>query len=97
VLKRRYELINQELAKIDNSNMSIDPNSGGFFVFLNLNPNNIKANEFADFLLKKYKLGVIPIEKPQEHVNGIRIAYCSIDIKNIPEFIKRIGQALKEF
>ena len=96
VLKKRYVVINQELAKIDNPNITIDPNSGGFFVFINLNPNKIKANEFADFLLKNHKLGVIPIEKPQERVNGIRIAYCSIDLKNIPEFIKRIDQALKE-
>ena len=97
ILRDRYKVINQELAKIDNPNISIDPNSGGFFVFINLNPNKIKANEFADFLLKSYKVGVIPIEKPQEHVNGIRIAYCSIDLKNIPEFIKRFDHALKEF
>ncbi|MFW9951474.1 MAG: aminotransferase class I/II-fold pyridoxal phosphate-dependent enzyme [Candidatus Thorarchaeota archaeon] len=97
LLKTRYLLINQELSKIEDPNISIDPNSGGFFVFVNLNPDKIKANEFADFLLKKYRLGVIPIEKPQEQVNGIRIAYCSIDLKNIPEFIKRIKLALKEF
>ncbi|MFW9950757.1 MAG: aminotransferase class I/II-fold pyridoxal phosphate-dependent enzyme, partial [Candidatus Thorarchaeota archaeon] len=97
LLKKRYEMINVELSKINNPNITIDPNSGGFFVFINLNPDKIKANEFADFLLKKYKLGVIPIEKPQEHVNGIRIAYCSIDLKNIPEFVKRIDHALMEF
>ena len=77
--------------------MSIDPNSGGFFVFLNLNANKIKATEFADRLLKQYKVGIIPIEKLDENINGIRIAYCSIDLSEIPELIKRINSALNDF
>ncbi|MFX1391331.1 MAG: aminotransferase class I/II-fold pyridoxal phosphate-dependent enzyme [Promethearchaeota archaeon] len=97
LLKTRYEKINAELAKINNPNISVDPNSGGFFLFLNLNPNKIKANEFGDYLLKEYKVGVIPIEKPDENVNGIRIAYCSIDLKDIPEVIRRINLALDNF
>jgi aspartate/methionine/tyrosine aminotransferase len=97
LLKERYELINSELEKLDNPNISIDPNSGGFFVFLNLNSNNIKATEFADHLLTKFKVGIIPVEKLNENVNGIRIAYCSIDLNEIPELIKRIKLALNEF
>ncbi len=97
LLKVRYEKINSELEKINNSDLSVDPNSGGFFLFVNLNPNKIKATQFADHLLKKYKIGVIPIEKPTDNVNGIRIAYCSIDIEKIPEFIKRINSALNDF
>jgi len=97
LLKIRYEKINSELAKIDNPDVSIDPNSGGFFLFVNLNPDRIKATEFADHLLKKYKVGVIPIEKPYENINGIRIAYCSIDVGQIPELINRINLALKDF
>ncbi|GAG98619.1 unnamed protein product, partial [marine sediment metagenome] len=45
----------------------------------------------------KYKVGVIPIEKQHDNINGIRIAYCSIDIKKIPEFVSRIDQALRDF
>jgi len=97
LLKERYERINFELNKIINPNISIDPNSGGFFVFLNLNANKIKATEFADRLLKEYKVGIIPIERLDENVNGIRIAYCSIDLSEIPELIKRINLALNEF
>ncbi|MHA2474585.1 MAG: aminotransferase class I/II-fold pyridoxal phosphate-dependent enzyme, partial [Promethearchaeota archaeon] len=51
LLKARYERINSDLAKINNPNISVDPNSGGFFVFLNLNQDKIKAGEFADHLL----------------------------------------------
>ncbi|MHA2131468.1 MAG: aminotransferase class I/II-fold pyridoxal phosphate-dependent enzyme, partial [Promethearchaeota archaeon] len=97
LLKARYERINTELAKINNPDISIDPNSGGFFLFLNLNPKKMKATEFGDHLLRKYKVGVIPIEKLHENVNGIRIAYCSIDLNEIPELIKRINLALNDF
>jgi aspartate/methionine/tyrosine aminotransferase len=97
LLKERYEIINSELKKINNSNISVDPNSGGFFVFVNLNPNKISANEFADHLLTKYKIGVIPFEKQSDNINGIRIAYCSIDKAKIPEFVNRINLALNDF
>ncbi len=97
VLEKRYEKINNELKSLDNPNISIDPNSGGFFLFINLNRQKIKANNFADYLLKHHKVGVIPIEKPAENINGLRIAYCSIDINQIPEVISRIKTALSQF
>ena len=97
LLKKRYELINAELSKIDSPDISIDPNAGGFFLFVNINPEKIKASDFADHLLKKYKVGIIPIEKLDSNINGIRIAYCSIDFEKIPELIKRIKSALKDF
>ncbi|MFX0011831.1 MAG: aminotransferase class I/II-fold pyridoxal phosphate-dependent enzyme, partial [Candidatus Hermodarchaeota archaeon] len=97
ILKNRYEKINSELRKIDSSIISVDPNAGGFFLFLNIDPERVSANNFADHLLRKYKIGVIPIEKPQDNINGIRIAYCSIDINKIEEFVDRIKLALKDF
>ncbi|MFX1497515.1 MAG: aminotransferase class I/II-fold pyridoxal phosphate-dependent enzyme [Promethearchaeota archaeon] len=97
VLRQRFDKINSELKKIKNENVSIDPHGGGFFVFLNLNPKKIKATEFADLLLKKYKVGIIPFENIRENVNGIRIAFCSIDITQIPEIINRINLALGDF
>ncbi|MFW9897670.1 MAG: aminotransferase class I/II-fold pyridoxal phosphate-dependent enzyme [Candidatus Thorarchaeota archaeon] len=97
LLKIRYEKINSELAQINDPDIAVDPNSGGFFLFVNLNPSKIRATEFADHLLKKYKVGVIPIEKINDNINGIRIAYCSIDTQQIPEFINRINLALKDF
>lgn len=97
LLKARYDKINSEINQINNPNFSVDPNSGGFFLFVNLNPTKFKANEFADHLLKKYKVGIIPIEKPDYNINGIRIAYCSIDLNDIPELIKRFNLALNDF
>ncbi|MFW9901833.1 MAG: aminotransferase class I/II-fold pyridoxal phosphate-dependent enzyme [Candidatus Thorarchaeota archaeon] len=97
LLKERYEKINSELLKIKNPNISIDPNSGGFFVFVNLNPTKIKATELADHLLNKYQVGIIPVENLDEKINGLRIAYCSIDLSEIPELVKRINLALNDF
>ncbi|MFX1477732.1 MAG: aminotransferase class I/II-fold pyridoxal phosphate-dependent enzyme [Promethearchaeota archaeon] len=97
LLKKRYERINSELSKINNADIWIDPNSGGFFLFMNLNPRKIKASEFGDHLLRKYKVGIIPIEKLDSNVNGIRIAYCSVDLNDISELIKRINLALHDF
>ncbi len=97
LLKARYEKINAEFRKIKNSDISVDPNAGGFFVFVNLNPKKFRANDFADHLLKKYKVGVIPIEKPNDNINGIRIAYCSIDLTQITEFVNRINLALVDY
>jgi len=96
ILRERFEITNQELTKIKSRDISIDPNSGGFFLFMNLNSKKIKAKEFADYLLKKYKVGVIPIENSNENINGIRIAYCSIHKDQIAEFINRIKKALKD-
>jgi len=96
VLKDRYIKINEELSNLDSPYISIDPNAGGFFLFVNLEKDKIVATEFADYLLKNYKVGVIPIEKPDENINGIRIAYCSIDIDKIDEFISRIKKALSD-
>jgi len=97
LLKARYEKINEELKKIQLPEISVDPNSGGFFLFLNIDPEKVKATDFADHLLRTYKVGVIPIEKPAEKINGIRIAYCSIDLEKIPDFVSRIKQALNDF
>lgn len=96
VLKERYIKINEELNNLDSPYISVDPNAGGFFLFVNLEKDKIVATEFADYLLKNYKVGVIPIEKPEENINGIRIAYCSIDIDKIHEFIARIKKALDD-
>ena len=97
ILQKRYELINTLLKDLNEPIVTVDPNAGGFFVFLNLDPSVILANEFADHLLKQYKIGVIPIQNLKENINGIRIAYSSINVSDIPEFIRLISLALKDF
>lgn len=97
LLQKRYEIINEQIAKMNIPGISIDPNGGGFFIFINVDPRIVKANVLADHLLKKYRVGIIPIEKPEENINGIRIAYCSINVDQIPELIQRIKSAFTDF
>ena len=97
LLQTRYEVMNEQIASIAIPGISIDPNGGGFFIFINIDPKIVKANVLADHLLKKYKVGIIPFEKPEENINGIRIAYCSINVDQIPEFVQRIKSAFQDF
>ena len=97
LLQIRYEVINEQIVSITRPGISIDPNGGGFFIFINIDPKIVKANILADHLLKKYKVGIIPIENPEENINGIRIAYCSINVDQIPELVRRINSAFQDF
>ena len=97
LLQTRYDVLYDQILSIAIPGISIDPNGGGFFIFVNIDPKIVKANMLADHLLKKYKVGIIPIENPEENINGIRIAYCSINVDQIPEFIQRIKSAFQDF
>jgi len=98
ILKERYELINELLKQVcDNTGkISVDPNAGGFFLIVNLKI-KISASQFCDHLLNKYKTGLIPFEDPNENVNGIRIAYSSINKNLIPKLVENIKLALNDF
>jgi aspartate/methionine/tyrosine aminotransferase len=87
LLQIRYEVMNEQIKSICIPGISIDPNGGGFFIFINIDPEMVKANVLADHLLKKYKVGIIPIEKPEENIN----------VDQIPEFVQRIKSALHDF
>ncbi|MHA1731785.1 MAG: aminotransferase class I/II-fold pyridoxal phosphate-dependent enzyme, partial [Promethearchaeota archaeon] len=100
ILKERCVALNEGLAKhgetLKEAGVTVDPNAGGFFLFLNLPP-KIPAAKFAGFLLESYKVGTIPVEKPATGVNGIRIAYCSIESRDIPSMVDRVVEALGKF
>lgn len=94
VLGERYALCLEAIKEINNPNISPDPAGGGFFLFLNIK--GIPANELADTLCSKYKVGVIPTVNKEEKINGIRVAYCSVKKEDINEVFKRIDAAVKE-
>ena len=71
-----------------------DPYQGGFFAFLNL-PKDISAEKVAKKLLDDQSVGVIPIEKPDIGVNGLRVAYCSMPKEIIGETLSRISKSLE--
>ena len=87
VLAERYSIIKSAMASNLPESAVADPFNSGFFCFINLNP---PAEDFADKLLKNRKLGVIPLSDSSTGFNGIRVAFCSVEAKDIPETIDRI-------
>ncbi|MFA6451659.1 MAG: aminotransferase class I/II-fold pyridoxal phosphate-dependent enzyme, partial [bacterium] len=92
ILGARWLALKKALDSADLSGAKTDPFNSGFFGFLNL---ETPADALADALLTKHKLGVIPLTEPDVNVNGIRIAFCSVEENLIPETVDRIADAIK--
>ncbi len=93
ILAGRYRLMQEELGKIKTDLIVPDPFQGGFFCFVNLDPKSgLKASDVCDHLLKQYKIGTVPIE--QGEINGIRLAFCGVEDKDIPEVCQSLEKAV---
>ncbi len=95
ILQKRYDETIGAFHKYPHPLITMDPASGGFFVFLNIE--GISATKFADHLVTKYRVGTFPSENEEENINGIRFAFCSVPAKDIDECFKRIQQAMNDF
>jgi len=94
VLKQRYDVWVEETAKWDKSVLYTDPAQAGFFAFVNVvGP---AADKVAETLLVKYKVGTVPQVKPAEDINGIRVAFCSVEASDIPALCEKLVQAVKD-
>ncbi len=91
---KRALALKKEIEKNLCPDVTADPFNSGFFAFLNIN--NISAEKFADLLLKKYKIGVIPIENIKENINGIRVTFSSLTIEEIPKLVDGINKTADE-
>lgn len=100
ILARRCKALNERLAAHEGlfheKGLSVDPNAGGFFLFLNL-PENLPAPEVATRLLERFKVGTIPIRIPDLGVNGLRVAYASVPEDDIPHVVDRIVECVQSF
>ncbi len=93
LLSERYHLMQEELGKIKTDLLIPDPFQGGFFCFVNIHPKaDLKAFDVCDHLLKKYQVGAVPIEQGQ--INGIRLAFCGVESKDIPEMCQSLEKAV---
>ncbi|MBD3352689.1 MAG: aminotransferase class I/II-fold pyridoxal phosphate-dependent enzyme [Candidatus Lokiarchaeota archaeon] len=97
IVGERYKILNDELAKLsaENTAISVDPNSGGFFLLINLDP-KVEATDFNEHLLKNYKTGLIPIVKPKDGINALRVAYSSIPKEQLPILVDNIKKSLSD-
>ena len=95
ILGKRYEVFKKELSKIDSSKLQCNPFQGGFFNFFDIVPEDgPTAEELADHLLKKYQTGTIPVHFGS--VNGIRVAFCSVEADDIPALCDNLNNAAKD-
>ena len=91
---KKASAFKEELEKNPCPEVRPDPFNSGFFAFINIM--DISAEKLADHLIKKYKIGVIPIEKKNENINGIRVTFSSVIVEDIPRLVAGINNAVKD-
>lgn len=91
---KRAIAFKEELDKNPCSEVVPDPFNSGFFAFLNIK--DIPAEKLADHLLKKYKIGIIPVEKKNENINGIRVTFSSVVVEDMPRLVAGINNAVAD-
>ncbi|MDX9754106.1 MAG: aminotransferase class I/II-fold pyridoxal phosphate-dependent enzyme [bacterium] len=95
LLAERYRVLKAKLADIDPDLLIADPFQGGFFCFVNINPNTgLNAPDVCDHLLKEYKVGTVPSQRGV--MNGIRLAFCGVEVEDIPELCDSMQKAVKD-
>ena len=95
VLKKRYDTLKQELETMDTDLFTVEPFHGGFFCFLSLRPESgLRATDVANHLLDRYGVGTVPFEG--ERLNGLRIAYCSVESDDLPELCRTLARTVNE-
>ncbi len=91
VLRRRWEVYNREMEKADRSILHPLASNSGFFSSVDLV--SAKANDVADLLMKEFKVGVVPSEAGGKH--SLRIAFCSVEERDIPRLVTSVFEAAK--
>ncbi len=92
-LKDRYDATKAELAKVTTDLITPDPFQGGFFCFVNLAKDaGLKADDVCDHYLKKYQVGSVPLVR--DDINGVRLAFCSVETADIPEMVQSLEKAV---
>ena len=95
LLKQRYRTLKDELAKMDTDLVTVEPFQGGFFCFITLRPESgLRATDVANHLLDEHGVGAVPFDT--DSMNGLRIAFCSVESADLPELCRRLAQTVNE-
>ncbi len=90
ILKERAEKVKIALSKASYEDIwESYPFNSGYFMCLKIK--NVDAEKLRKYLLDKYGIGVIAINK-----TDIRIAFSSVEKEDIEELFEKISQAIKE-
>ena len=92
IYNERRDILVDGLNRIPN--ISCLPSEGAFYLFVNIKQTGMTSGEFADFILGKAKVALLPGTNFGEHGEGyVRITYAT-GIEKIKEGIVRIKEAL---
>ena len=95
LLEQRYRTLKDELAKMDTDLVTVEPFQGGFFCFITLRPESgLRATDVANHLLDGHGVGTVPFDT--DSMNGLRIAFCSVESDDLPELCRRLAQTVNE-
>ena len=93
LLKQRYRTLKDELGKMDTDLVTVEPFQGGFFCFVTLRPESgLRATDVANHLLDEHGVGTVPFDG--DTMNGLRIAFCSVESADLPELCRRLAQTV---
>jgi aspartate/methionine/tyrosine aminotransferase len=87
ILARRYEALRKALEAHD---LPAWPYNSGCFALLQL-PEDLDCEAMRHKLIDEHSVGVIAV--PQ--VNGLRVAFCSIEAEDIPDLVARIVRGIR--
>ena len=94
VLADRCHKLQDSLKSISPDAAWPEPFNAGFFCLLNLA--NVDSETLADHLLKKYRVGTIPIKEQALGINAIRVAFCSVDVSQIDDLVAAINSGIAD-
>ncbi|MGA2418239.1 MAG: pyridoxal phosphate-dependent aminotransferase [Candidatus Staskawiczbacteria bacterium] len=93
--KERRDLLFEELNKIPG--ISCLKPEGAFYIFCNITKTGMTSEEFAEFMLEKAKVSLLPGTSFGQYGQGyVRLAYAN-SIENIKEGLKRMRNALNNY
>lgn len=94
IYKKRRDILVDGLNKIPN--ISCLKNEGAFYVFPNITKTGMTSEQFADFILDKAKVALLPGTNFGQYGEGyIRLTYAT-SVENIKQGLQRINNALKQ-
>jgi aspartate/methionine/tyrosine aminotransferase len=91
ILAERARVLTQALAGLNDPGVRVYPFNSGVFALVGLDP-SLPADEVRRHLIETESLGLVA-----EDDNALRIAYCSVDVHDIPELVSRLGRGLSTF
>ena len=89
-LRRRFDTVSEALADVDPELLRAMPSNSGVFTLLELPP-ALDPEVVRQHLIQEHDTGVVSIGPCY-----LRIAFCSVDEKDLPELVRRVAQGVRE-